>query len=130
MLRTRYRSPRVSAGMRIAVVQFCVTVNTNPTKTKMLTIKTRIFKLPVIMSCLVILLGAGSAKSTLVPIDQIIFESGGGLVNPSGGDLSGTVDVTQTAGTTNSLTFLLTNTTPSTAFSPGAEPGHQLLTDF
>jgi len=81
------------------------------------------------MSCLAILLGAGSAKATSVPIDQIIFQSSSSLVNPSGGDLSGTVDVTQGA-TSNQLIFLLTNTTSSSAFSDSNNPSTELLTDF
>jgi len=92
----------------------------------MLSIKTRIFKLPVIMGCLALMLAAGSANATLLTVNQVIFQSDATLVNNS--LLSATVNATVTG--TNQLTLLLTNTTPSTAFSGSGAPSTQLLSDI
>jgi PEP-CTERM motif len=74
----------------------------------------------------VLLVGAGSARATLLSVDQIIYESAlGTTVTPS--LLSGTIDVTASGST---LTILLTNTSPDGAFVGGGAPSTMLLSGF
>jgi len=74
----------------------------------------------------VLLLGAGSARATLLSVDQIIYESAlGTTVTPS--LLSGTIDVTASGST---LTILLRNTSPDAAFVGGGAPSTMLLSGF
>jgi hypothetical protein len=74
----------------------------------------------------VLLLGAASARATLMSVDQIIYQSAAGTtVTPS--LLSGTIDVTVSGST---LTILLTNTSPDGAFVGGGAPSTMLLSGF
>ena len=72
------------------------------------------------------LLGAGSAEALSLTVDGIIYESAAGTtVNPA--LLSGTIDVTSAG---NTLTILLTNTSPDGAFVGGGAPSTMLLSGF
>jgi hypothetical protein len=66
------------------------------------------------------------ARATLLTIDQVIYQTGSGtIVNSS--LLSGTLDVTSSG---NTLTILMTNTSPDAAFVGGGSPAVMLLTGF
>src|SRR6266851_9306902 len=74
------------------------------------------------MACMAMLLLAAEAKATFVTVDQVIYETGGGVVP---GSLSGTVDVTITG--SQQITILLRNTTPDAAFADGSLPAAMIL---
>jgi hypothetical protein len=70
--------------------------------------------------------GMSSAHATLVNIDQIIYQSAAGTtVDPS--MLSGTLDISVSG---NTITILMTNTSPDGAFVGGGAPATMLLTGF
>jgi hypothetical protein len=74
----------------------------------------------------VLLLGAGPTRAVPISVDQIIYESAlGTTVTPS--LLSGTIDVTAAG---NTLTILLTNTSPDGAFVGGVAVSTMLLSGF
>jgi hypothetical protein len=77
-------------------------------------------------SAVLMLMGATSAQATLLNVDQIIYESAAGTVVDAG-LLSGTIDVSAAG---NTLTVVITNTSPDAAFTGGGAPATMLLTGF
>jgi VPDSG-CTERM motif len=82
------------------------------------------FRTLAIMSCLAIMLAVGSAKATLVQVDQVIFQNVAGINSSL---LTGTVDYTPSG---NTATILLRNTSPDAAFTNSSFPAAMLLTGF
>ena len=77
----------------------------------------------VLLSLVLLSLTAGPALATPLTVDQIIYQSAvGTTVTPSA--LAGTIDVTASG---NTLTILLTNTSPDAAFVGGGAPSTMLL---
>ena len=86
------------------------------------TMKTNIVRTSATLACVATLLLAAGAKATLVTVDQVIYETGSGVVP---GSLSGTVDVSVSG--PSQLTILLRNTSPDAAFANGSQPGSMIL---
>ena len=83
-------------------------------------------RLLTLVAVAAMVLAPSVARATLLTIDQVIYQTGSGtIVNSS--LLSGTLDVTSSG---NTLTILMTNTSPDTAFVGGGSPAVMLLTGF
>src|SRR5262245_4002236 len=82
-------------------------------------------KITAIMSSLAIMLAVGPSKAGLLPVDQIIFETGTGQNTAL---MTGTIDYTVTG--TNTATIVLTNTSADGAFTDNTKPSRMLLTGF